>query len=311
MATKFGDVLKSARDLLEKSFKYENKLEIKTATKTGVTFTTEAVVSKPSSSLIKAEAASGSLKLDKLQVGSDKKVLLEVSLAEAFPGTKLSFKAQDGSRGAHKPAHPAAELSKPSAATTAPAPKKADTGIKAVIGVESKQSFGLFTADVDAIAYAVTLSGSVNLSGVLVGAQAKVGGLADKPSLDAYDVLLGYKGPDFTAALQTDSKLANVSAGFYQDVSPEVKFATIAHFPVPGVAADAKGEAGFSVDAALAYKLNAETTVTGKVNHKGTVGLSYAQQISPLAKLGFAAEFHGAEVTSDKHTFGVSLNITA
>jgi hypothetical protein len=55
-------------DLLEKSFKYENKLEIKTATKTGVTFTTEAVVSKPSSSLIKAEAASGSLKLDKLQV---------------------------------------------------------------------------------------------------------------------------------------------------------------------------------------------------------------------------------------------------
>lgn len=34
-------------DLLSKSFKYENKVEVKTSTSTGVTYTAETVVSKP------------------------------------------------------------------------------------------------------------------------------------------------------------------------------------------------------------------------------------------------------------------------
>lgn len=314
--SKFADVLKATRDLLEKPFKYENKLEIKTTSKNGVSFGVESVVSKPSSTLIKVDGAQGNLKLDKLQVGSDKKAVLEVSLVEAFPGAKLSFKAADGSRAVkHHAEKPAAELSKASAAPTAPQHKKADSGIKAVIGAEVKQSFGMFTADFDAIDLAVTLTGAVNYSGAILGASAKVAGLAESPALSAYDLILGYKSADFTIAAQTDSKLANVSLGYFHDVSPEIKFATLAHFPTPGTAAppadSGKSEAGYSVDAALAYKLDTNTTVTGKVNHKGVVGLSYVQQISPLTKLGFASEIHGAEIAGDKHTFGISLNITA
>ena len=98
-------------------------MEVKSTTASGVVFTSEAVVSKPgefattrarleilflsltqrravvtifllfaASALIKAEGASGAFKVDKLQIGTDRKIAGEFSLAEAFPGTKLTFK---------------------------------------------------------------------------------------------------------------------------------------------------------------------------------------------------------------------------
>ena len=48
------------------------------------------------SAFIKAEGASGTFKVDKLQIGTDRKIAGEFSLAEAFPGTKLTFKCVRG-----------------------------------------------------------------------------------------------------------------------------------------------------------------------------------------------------------------------
>lgn len=79
-------------DLLSKSYVYQNKVELKSTTANGVTFTTDATVSKPASANVKAEFASGNFKVDKLSIGTDKKINGEFSLLEAFPGTKLIFK---------------------------------------------------------------------------------------------------------------------------------------------------------------------------------------------------------------------------
>lgn len=66
----------------------------------------------------------------------------------------------------------------------------------------------------------------------------------------------------------------------------------------------------FNIEAGAAYKAAADTTVTTKVTSGGKIAASYAQQISPLAKLTFATEVDAANVASDDHKFGILLNIT-
>ena len=41
--------------------------------------------------------------------------------------------------------------------------------------------------------------------------------------LTHYDGLVGYKGSNFTAALQSTAKLAKLQASYFQDVSADVK----------------------------------------------------------------------------------------
>jgi hypothetical protein len=66
----------------------------------------------------------------------------------------------------------------------------------------------------------------------------------------------------------------------------------------------------FNIEAGAAYKAAADTTVTTKVTSGGKIAASYAQQVSPLAKLTFATEVDAANVASDDHKFGILLNIT-
>ena len=207
----------AAADLLSKSFNYNTKVELKTKTESGVTFTGEAVVSKPgassgdgavprarertcggatrvaslrrcarlsvraprstapvggafrrpvttarrphfcrtrppatASALLKAEGGFGAFRADKLQIGTDKKIAGEFSLAEAFPGTKLTFKATDGSRAAG--------------------------------GVDVRD----------------------------------------------YNALLGYKAKDYTVGAASEKKFSSVTAFYYHTLSPTINAAAVA-----------------------------------------------------------------------------------
>lgn len=284
--SKYADVAKSAKDLLSKSFGFNNSVEAKVPTKTGSTYTVNATVSGQTSASVSLASAVGDLKVDKLQVGSDKKVVGEFSYAQAFPGTKLTFKATDASRGAKPDAKPS-------------------TGIAAVVGAEVAAKPAFITADFDAINYSVAASALATVDGFLVGASGSVA-FADKLSFPSYDVLVGYKGASFTTSLATEARFEKLTAAYYQDVSSDVKVGAIAKLPRPGAKAS-----DFTVEAALAYKLAPDTWFTGKVNHLGHVGLSYAQQVSPLAKLTFATEVHAASPTADVQKFGITLNLTA
>ena len=308
----------AAADLLSKSFNYNTKVELKTKTESGVTFTGEAVVSKPgassgdgavprarertcggatrvaslrrcarlsvraprstapvggafrrpvttarrphfcrprppatASALLKAEGGFGAFRADKLQIGTDKKIAGEFSLAEAFPGTKLTFKATDGSRAAGAEA------------------------ISAVIGAEYKVANATCTVDVDTIAYGVDATALVGydgacrsggarvctkprggrpprrqdpggrrrgapipmltprppttIAGFLVGGPVKAG-LAAAGGVDVrdYNALLGYKAKDYTVGAASEKKFSSVTAFYYHTLSPTINAAAVA-----------------------------------------------------------------------------------
>jgi ribosomal protein L13 len=67
----------------------------------------------------------------------------------------------------------------------------------------------------------------------------------------------------------------------------------------------------FDIEAGLAYRADKDTVITAKANSAGKVAVSYAQQLSSLAKLTFATEVDAANVASDDHKLGMLLNITA
>ena len=183
------------------------------------------------SASINASGASGSFKVDKLQVATDKKIVGEFSLVESFPGTKLTFKATDGSRAAGADA------------------------ISAVIGAEYKDASGrsVLTVDADAIKAGVDATLLVAYEGVLLGATAK-SSLAAGFSVTDYGVLVGYKTKAYTVSAAAEKKMTTVTASYLQVVSPTITTAAIAKFPlaakvsleVPsGVRAGGGGGGGF------------------------------------------------------------------
>lgn len=280
MATKLIDVAKGANDLLTKSFKYDNKVEIKSKASNGVTFTSEAQVSKPSSVFVKAEGKSGTFSVDKLQVSSDKKIAAEFSLADAAPGTKLTAKFTDGSRAAGADA------------------------ITAVVGAEIKSGKAFTTFDVDAIKQSVAFTTLVAYKDFLLGASAKITTDSGVKPAD-YGVLVGYKTKEYTVSAETEAKLAGLKATFYHVSSPTLTTAAIARMPLTG------GSAYKSSDVSLgfAYAAAADTTITTRVSSAGKVAVSYAQQVSPMTKLTFATEIDAANIASDDHKVGVLLSI--
>ena len=134
------------------------------------------------SASIKVTGKTNGVSIDKLSVGTDKKIAGEFSMAEAFPGTKLTFKATDGSRAAGMDA------------------------ITAVIGAEHKAGNAVITLDVDAIKAGVDFSALVNYEGILVGGSAKAS-MANGFKVADFGVALGYKTSDYSIVAVADKRV--------------------------------------------------------------------------------------------------------
>lgn len=295
---KFADVVKSAKDLLSKPYPESHKVELKTAAANGVTFTAEAALGpvpapkpgkKPTPALsVKGEGVvRGNFKVDKLSVDTNRDITGEFSLAEAFKGTKLTFKATDGTRAA------AIEGVDP---------------ISAVFGVEHRADFGTFTVDVDVLKYSVEAAGVATYNGVLAGATAKVARSKDGAfGVDEYGALVGYKKGDITFAVQSEKKFESYFVAYHQIVSSVLTVAATAK--VPAAVADAKK---FQVAAGAQYKTDATTTVAGKIDHEGKLGFSYAQQLSALTKITIGAEIDAPKIASDNaHKLAIAVAFSA
>lgn len=144
-------------------------------------------------------------------------------------------------------------------------------------------------------------------AGFVLGTNVKAGFAAGRVDVRDYNVLVGYKAKDFTAAVATENKLSKLVAAYHQVVSPSVTAAAVAKLPTAFKAS----VPAFDVEVGLAYKLAPDTVVHGKVNQAGKVSVSYAQQVSSLTKITFAGEVDAANISSDDHKFGVVLNLTA
>jgi hypothetical protein len=232
--------------------------------------------------IIKGEFATGNFKVDKLQIGSDKKLVGEFSLKDAAPSTKLTFKATDGTRAAG-----------------------ADV-VSAVIGLERKDATSAVSVDIDALNYGVDAAALVSFNNWRVGAAAKAK-LAKAGGVEVgdYNVLLGWADKSTTLAVQTNAKLSKATAGYYQVVSDKVTTAAVAKFPLAFAPAPA-----VDVEVGLSYKLAGDATANAKVSSAGRVSASYAQVLSASSKITFAADVDAANISSDDHKFGILLNLT-
>ena len=233
---------------------------------------------KAPSVFVKGAYAAGAVKHE-LKAASDKKVNYEGSLDKAFgEGSKVSFKASDGSRAAGADA------------------------VTAVLGAEYKNKSAFVTADVDALKYTVDASAVFNVyEGFYVGAQAKVA-FAKGADVSDYNAVLAYKDKSYTAALVTDKKLANASIGVHATVSDKTTYAAVIKAPVA-----MKQAADFNVEAGVVYKLDKDTTLSGKVTSAGKVAGSYKAVLSSVATVTFAAEIDAVNVGSDNHSFGTTV----
>ena len=72
-----------------------------------------------------------------------------------------------------------------------------------------------------------------------------------------------------------------MTASYYQTVSNVLTATACAKFPLAAKAS----AAAFDIEAGLAYRAAADTTVTAKVNSVGKVSVSYAQQVNNLTKI--------------------------
>jgi len=293
---KYSDVAKAAKDLLSKPYPDTHKVELKTVAANGVTFTTEAVLGATGGSAdkkgtpvltVKGEGiVSGNFKVDKLSLDTNKDITGEFSLAEVVKGTKLSFKATDGTR---------------AAAVAGVDP------ISATIGVEHRADFGTFTLDVAALKQSVDATAVVGYESFLFGGSVKVARGAAGVDLTDYSALLGFKNKDIAASVASEKKFKSFTASYHQVVSPTFSVAAQAKIP-----RDVSDASKFELAAGVQYKQAPEVTLAGKATHTGKVAVSYAQQLSALTKVTIGTEIDTTKITSDSaHKLAISVNFTA
>jgi len=285
--SKYTQILKNVTDLLDKPFNFGHKVEVKTKTSNGATFTADATVSGKASANFKVEHKHGSLSVDKLTVGSDKKIVGEFTFAEAVKSTDLTFKFTDGTRADAK-------------------------DIKASFGaVVNGGDAGTYTVDADVLdGPSFDFTGLVNYRNFLIGGSAKVNTtFLAEPKADAQavaladvGVLAGYKAKDFTFAAQTKKNFDAADVTLYHAVSDKATAGALVTVPIHGNA--------FAFKFGGSYKLDADTTVHATADHDAKLSLVYKQKLNQTATISINSQIAAADLGSDKHKFGLTLQLS-
>jgi hypothetical protein len=283
MATKYADLLKNAKDLLNKPFNTSNKLELKAKTENGPTLTAEAALSAPASTTLKLDQTFGDFKLDKFEIKSDKSIAVDFSLANALVlNLKLSYKAADAAK------------------------EKGAQAISSKVGLEYiKKDLTAITAELDVFGKVFNTDATVTYNNVTAGGAVELQ-LNNGVAVKNYGTALAYTGKSFNIAFQT-KQFSSAVAAFHTVVSPKVSVAAQAAFPLKS-AADAKDKVTLEFGASC--REDANTVWTSKINNSGKVGLSYARQVSTTTKATVAAELDIANIASNDHKVGAQVAIT-
>jgi hypothetical protein len=295
--SKYSSVFKNAKDLLTKPFTYDNKVEVKTKAANGAVFTSDAAIKGDGSAAANVKVAykhSDNFSVEKLAIGSSKKIEGEFKLANAAPGTDATFKFTEGSRAA-------------------------SASNDATLGVVYKSSGSVnavFTADAELVnGPNFDFSALFNFNGVLVGGAtsvnttfAKAGDAKDSDKSVAvadYNALLGYRTDDFTLAAQTTKALSHVDVSLLHNASDSVTAGFIASFDRAG------GSKPFGFTVGGTYKVDSDTSVSGTADSAGKVSLAYKQKLNSLATLTTSGQVDALQLGSDNHKFGLSLSLSS
>jgi len=285
--SKYADILKQATDLLSKQYKYDRSVEVKTTTADGVTFKgTGALGTKGFKANLEAKFKHGNVSLEKLNIGTDGKLVGELKLLGVAKGLDATFEATEGT----------ADSSVDSAA---------------VFGLNFGQDWGTVTASVDVInGPVVNADALLKYQGLLVGGAVKIntnlhGGAEDSKdaglAVEDYGVAVGYDGADFRVAAQTANQLQKIKAGYYHQVSKATAVAAAVSYDSKAV----------SAQIGASYQLSADTTVQGLVGSCGTVAGVYQQAFNPNVTFTAVASVDTTDLASNKHQLGLKVAFSA
>lgn len=284
---KYGDLLKAGSDLLGDRYCFDRKAVLKTKTANGVTFKSEATLGDSVSAKLDTKFKRDNLSLDKLAIGSDGKLVGELSLSGLADGLDVTFKAQDG-------------------------PTTSDIKTFGKLGAEYSNDQVFVVADVDLIkGPTVTASAAFKYDSFVVGGCGTFNtGAMDKSGsgLGDYGVGLGYVGDGFRVAARTAGKepLSNVEVGVYHEVDADTSVAVGLTYPLPKAKGGAvKFEAGGEV------KLSGGAAVQAKVGNDGFVSANYQDKLSGGVTLTASAAVKATDLASSDHKFGLKLAFDA
>jgi voltage-dependent anion channel protein 2 len=294
----YKDLDKRASDLLTKDFSTDRKLEVKQKASNGVTFTTEYKLAgdKLAASYAAKFAVLDKITVDKLQLTSGSKLVLESALAGVVPNTKFTLKCVAALfHPTLLSSHSLLPLFTRSATTSTGSDHSAKVGVQYATSTLSA------TADFEAVQGDFTSSLALAFKPVTIGATLTASSLlkaAEDRSVD-YGALVSYSADNFTATLRGDSKFTQFSAGVLHDYSSTVALAAKVSYSA------SKKETGVVLGGS--FKLDDSSSLKLKVGQCGQVSAYYSQTLRPYLKVGVSAAVNAAKLEGDSHTFGVTV----
>jgi len=270
---KYGDITKSASDLLNNDYCFDRKFKLKTKTSNGVEFTVENVMSSKgvAGKLTTKCAPFDGIKVEKAGVKTNGRLFGEFKLVNAVKGAEFTLKAEDGAGKS-----PAGEF----AVNYASGSLNLDASVDVVNG---PTVYGAGTFGYDNF----TLGGEVKYN---TGSDGDSGA-----EVSDFNGALSYSGRDYSVALTTSNKASAYGLSYHHNVSSGVQVAAKAD-----VSAKSLAVGGI-------YNWDSETKFQGKFDSNGVVSANWIQVLRPKVKLISSAQVNAKDFSGDSHKFGMSL----
>lgn len=286
MATKYGDIGKSCKDLFGKDFPVGSiKIESKTKAEDGSTFTVNASRDNV------AGFVAGDLKhkISNKTYGID--VTNTVSTSNVL-STNVEFK-DVVTKGLKLNAN----------GSLAPGGKQA---VK--LGLEFGQGNMFSTAALD-LFKGPAISGDLafKVDSFLVGGQVAYD--AGKGSIKTYNAAAAYSVRDYTVSVHALNSLSLFSLAYWHRVNGTVEAGGKATMSAKEGLDFSSGKVGIEFGAK--YALDGNAFVKAKLDNNGILGLGYTQTLRPGFKMTMGGSFDTSKLNDNSHKIGLSMTIDA
>ncbi|KAJ1666674.1 Mitochondrial porin [Coemansia sp. RSA 1813] len=278
----YSDICKPVNDLFSKDYPFGAlKLEVKTTTANGVSFTVNGAQDLKSGAIISELKTKYADKVNGLTYteswNTANLVTGQVEVSNKFAkGLKL-------------------EVSGSSALSSA---KRA---LRSKINYQQENVFA--RVNIDALSPSATADVTVSRDGLLAGAELAYD--LNSGAVTKTNSTVGYAGPDYLITLQGNNSLNLFQLAFYQRVTKNVEAGARAVYDYKNP------EGGVSAELGSKYILDNDAYVKAKVDNAGRLGLSFTQLLRPGVKLSLAGLFDTARLQENTHKMGAALTFEA
>ncbi|CAG8625438.1 1940_t:CDS:2 [Ambispora leptoticha] len=279
----FSDIGKSANDLLSKDFPVGLKLEAKTNTNTGVTFTVNG----------HRDAKTGNIH------GDLKTKYTYPKNGVTFTGSWTTSNHLNGQLELENNVAKGLKLDIVTQLQPAIGQRNAKAGvIFKQPGFHSKFYIDLFKGPIfygDAV---------IGHEGFVLGGEGSYDVLDGK--LTRFGVAAGYNAPEYSIALRTSNSLNSYTAAAYHRVQPDIEVGAKIHWDA---ATNNNSNNNVTLETGVKYSLDRDTFIKSRIDNFGRLGLSYTQNLRPGVKISMGGIVETSRLNENVHRFGISLNL--